>query len=137
MEQELEYLGRATDNPAHPYVAILGGAKVSDKIAVIENLLTRCDTLIIGGGMANTFLAAKGYNMQNSLVETGSLEIAKGWQNPNSPRGPISIDPEARDIIQPEYLREVRKVGGQLANVEIETISTAVKDPWKELQKKK
>jgi branched-chain amino acid transport system substrate-binding protein len=66
-----------------------------------------------------------------------SMEIAKGWQNPNSPRGPISIDPETRDIIQPEYLREVRKVGGQLANVEIETISTAVKDPWKELQKKK
>ena len=78
MEQELEYLGRATDNPAHPYVAILGGAKVSDKIAVIENLLTRCDTLIIGGGMANTFLAAKGYNMQDSLVEAGSVEMAKG-----------------------------------------------------------
>jgi phosphoglycerate kinase len=66
MEQELEYLGRATDNPAHPYVAILGGAKVSDKIAVIENLLTRCDTLIIGGGMANTFLAAKGYNSKTA-----------------------------------------------------------------------
>jgi phosphoglycerate kinase len=76
MEQELEYLGRATDHPAHPYVAILGGAKVSDKIAVIENLLTRCDTLIIGGGMANTFLAAKGYNMQNSLVEAGSVAAA-------------------------------------------------------------
>jgi branched-chain amino acid transport system substrate-binding protein len=64
-----------------------------------------------------------------------SMEIAKGWKNPNSPRGPISIDPETRDIIQPEYLREVRKVGGQLANVELETISPAVKDPWKELQK--
>src|SRR6185369_15449154 len=72
MEQELEYLGRATDNPAHPYVAVLGGAKVSDKIAVIENLLTRCDRLIIGGGMANTFLAAKGYDMQDSLLEAGS-----------------------------------------------------------------
>jgi phosphoglycerate kinase len=77
MEQELEYLGRATDNPAHPYVAVLGGAKVSDKIAVIENLLTRCDTLIIGGGMANTFLAAKGCNMQDSLVEAGSVATAK------------------------------------------------------------
>ena len=60
MEQELEYLGRATSNPEHPYIAILGGAKISDKIAVIENLLTKCDKLIIGGGMANTFLAAKG-----------------------------------------------------------------------------
>jgi branched-chain amino acid transport system substrate-binding protein len=66
-----------------------------------------------------------------------SMEIAKRWKNPNSPRGPISIDPETRDIIQPEYLREVRRVGGQLANVELETISAAVKDPWKELQKKK
>src|SRR3972149_4639187 len=78
MEQELEYLGRATSNPEHPYIAILGGAKISDKIAVIENLLTRCDKLIIGGGMANTLLAAKGYNMAHSLVEAGSIETAKG-----------------------------------------------------------
>jgi len=77
MEQELEYLGRATDNPARPYVAILGGAKISDKILVVENLLAKCDTLIIGGGMANTFLAAKGYAMQDSLVEAGSVETAK------------------------------------------------------------
>ena len=77
MEQELEYLGRATLNPERPYIAILGGAKISDKIAVIENLLTKCDKLIIGGGMANTFLAAKGYAMQDSLVEPGSIETAK------------------------------------------------------------
>jgi phosphoglycerate kinase len=78
MEQELEYLGRATLNPERPYIAILGGAKISDKIAVIENLLTKCDKLIIGGGMANTFLAAKGYNMADSLVEPGAIETAKG-----------------------------------------------------------
>jgi phosphoglycerate kinase len=78
MEQELEYLGRATSNPDHPYVAILGGAKISDKILVVENLLKQCDQLIIGGGMANTFLAAKGYNMADSLVEAGSIELAKG-----------------------------------------------------------
>ncbi len=78
MEQELEYLGRATANPEHPYIAILGGAKISDKIAVVENLLKKCDKLIIGGGMANTFLAAKGCNMQDSLVEAGSVEAAKG-----------------------------------------------------------
>jgi phosphoglycerate kinase len=77
MEQELEYLSRATENPARPYVAILGGAKISDKIAVVENLLGKCDTLIVGGGMANTFLAAKGYNMADSLVEPGSIETAK------------------------------------------------------------
>lgn len=77
MEQELEYLGRATQNPERPYIVILGGAKISDKIAVVENLLTKCDKLIIGGGMANTFLAAKGYNLQDSLVESGSIDIAK------------------------------------------------------------
>jgi len=77
MEQELEYLGRATANPEHPYIAILGGAKISDKILVVENLLTKCDKLIIGGGMANTFLAAKGLNMQDSLVEAGSEDMAK------------------------------------------------------------
>ncbi len=77
MEQELEYLGRATQNPERPYVAILGGAKISDKIMVVENLLAKCDKLIIGGGMANTFLAAQGYDMADSLVETGSIETAK------------------------------------------------------------
>jgi branched-chain amino acid transport system substrate-binding protein len=66
-----------------------------------------------------------------------TMEIFKHWKNANSPRGPIAIDPETRDIIQPEYLREVKQVGGHLANVEIETLGTAVKDPWKELQKKK
>jgi phosphoglycerate kinase len=77
MEQELEYLSRATANPERPYVAILGGAKVSDKIAVIQNLLARCDTLLIGGGMANTFLAAKGYGMADSLVEADAVATAR------------------------------------------------------------
>lgn len=77
MEQELEYLGRAVANPEHPYIAILGGAKISDKIDVVESLLSKADKLIIGGGMANTFLAAQGLNMQDSLVETSSLDTAK------------------------------------------------------------
>jgi phosphoglycerate kinase len=77
MEQELEYLGRAVANPEHPYVAILGGAKISDKILVVETLLSKCDSLIIGGGMANTFLAAKGYPMQDSLVEAASIDTAR------------------------------------------------------------
>jgi phosphoglycerate kinase len=77
MEQELEYLGRAVANPDHPYIAILGGAKISDKILVVETLLAKCDKLIIGGGMANTFLAAQGLKMQDSLVEESSLETAK------------------------------------------------------------
>lgn len=77
MEQELEYLGRAVANPEHPYIAILGGAKISDKILVVETLASKCDKLIIGGGMANTFFSAKGLNMQDSLVEAESLETAK------------------------------------------------------------
>jgi len=77
MEKELEYLGRAISNPERPYVAILGGAKISDKIAVISSLLTRCDTLVIGGGMANTFLAAKGFDMANSLVERQVVDTAR------------------------------------------------------------
>ncbi|MEW6240379.1 MAG: phosphoglycerate kinase [Chloroflexota bacterium] len=77
MEQELEYLGRAVSNPEHPYIAILGGAKISDKILVVETLLAKCDRLIIGGGMANTFLAAKGFNVQDSLVEAASIDTAK------------------------------------------------------------
>src|SRR3972149_11504035 len=77
MEQELEYLGRAVANPEHPYIAILGGAKISDKILVVETLLSKCDKLIIGGGMANTFLVAQGLNMQDSLVEDSSVETAK------------------------------------------------------------
>jgi branched-chain amino acid transport system substrate-binding protein len=64
-----------------------------------------------------------------------TMEFLKGWKNPNSPRGPISIDPATRDIVQNEYVREVRKVNGVLANVELETIP-AVKDPWKEINKK-
>lgn len=77
MEKELEYLGRATSNPERPYVAILGGAKISDKIAVISNLLDRCDTLLIGGGMANTFLEAKGFDMASSLVEADAVDTAR------------------------------------------------------------
>jgi len=86
-------------------------------------------------GMALIFDAIK--QQKGKLDPEKTMEIFKHWKFANSPRGPISIDPETRDIIQPEYLREVRKVGGQLANVEIETLSPAVKDPWKELQKKK
>ena len=92
MEQELEYLGRATANPEHPYIAILGGAKISDKILVVENLLSKCDKLIIGGGMANTFLAAKGLDMQDSLVEAGSVETARTILAKSSHRIVLPVD---------------------------------------------
>ena len=77
MEKELEYLGKATQHPEKPFVAILGGAKVSDKIPVITNLMTKVDSLIIGGGMAYTFLKALGEQVGKSLVEEDKLELAK------------------------------------------------------------
>lgn len=77
MEKEIEFLSKAIENPERPYVAIIGGAKISDKIGVIRNLLGKVDWLLIGGGMANTFLAAKGYEMGDSLVEPESIEVAK------------------------------------------------------------
>ncbi len=77
IKKEIEFMGKALANPARPFVAILGGAKVSDKIAVIENLIDKVDTLIIGGGMAYTFLKAKGYHIGNSICEDDKIELAK------------------------------------------------------------
>jgi phosphoglycerate kinase len=76
MEKELEFLGAALAEPRRPFVAILGGAKVSDKIGVIDNLLGQVDRLLVGGGMANTFLKAEGHDVGDSLVEDSSLETA-------------------------------------------------------------
>ena len=77
MEKELNFLGRVLESPEHPYVAILGGAKISDKIGVIRSLLERADTLLVGGGMANTFLKAQGLEVGESLVEEDSVPTAK------------------------------------------------------------
>ena len=77
MEKELKYLGKALENPEEPFVAILGGAKVSDKIGVIENLLTKVNVLIIGGGMAYTFLKAQGQEIGKSLLEADKIDLAR------------------------------------------------------------
>ncbi|MFW6274072.1 MAG: phosphoglycerate kinase, partial [Halanaerobium sp.] len=77
MQKELNALGEVMENPESPFVAIMGGAKVSDKIDVIRNLITKVDYLIVGGGIANTFLLAKGYEVGNSLVEADKVELAK------------------------------------------------------------
>jgi phosphoglycerate kinase len=77
MENELNVLGRLLVHPEHPFAAILGGAKVSDKIAVISNLLDKVDTMIIGGGMSNTFLKAQGYDVGKSLLEMDKVDLAK------------------------------------------------------------
>ena len=77
MQKEIDFLGNAVENPVRPFVAILGGAKVADKLNVISNLLEKCDTLIIGGGMAYTFLKAKGYEIGKSLVDETKIDYCK------------------------------------------------------------
>ncbi len=77
MQKEIEFLGNAVENPVRPFVAILGGAKVADKLNVISNLLEKCDTLIIGGGMAYSFMKAQGYEVGNSLVDNEKLDYCK------------------------------------------------------------
>ena len=77
MEKEIKFLGNAVETPVRPFVAILGGAKVADKLAVIDNLLNKCDTLIIGGGMAYTFVKAQGGKVGNSLIDDSKLDYCK------------------------------------------------------------
>jgi phosphoglycerate kinase len=77
MQKEIDFLGNAVENPVRPFVAILGGAKVADKLNVISNLLEKCDTLIIGGGMAYTFLKAKGYEIGKSLLDDTKIDYCK------------------------------------------------------------
>ena len=78
MEKEINYIGKTLEAPARPFVAIIGGAKVSDKVGVISNMIDKVDTIIIGGGMAHTFDAAKGYEVGTSLLEADKVELAKG-----------------------------------------------------------
>ncbi|HMS00227.1 MAG TPA: phosphoglycerate kinase [Anaerolineales bacterium] len=111
MEQELEYLGRAVANPEHPYIAILGGAKISDKILVVETLLAKCDKLIIGGGMANTFLAAQGLNMQDSLVEESSLETAKAIMAKSADKLILPVDAIIADKFAEDANTQIVGVG--------------------------
>jgi len=110
MEQELEYLGRATSNPERPYIAILGGAKISDKILVVENLLARCDRLIVGGGMANTFLAARGLDMQDSLVEAASFDVARKIMEKSGDRLVLPVDAVIADKFDAEANSQVMDV---------------------------
>jgi len=87
IQKEIEIMGKALSNPERPFVAILGGAKVSDKIAVIENLIDKVDTLIIGGGMAYTFFKAKGYNIGTSICEDDKVELAKSLMEKAESKG--------------------------------------------------
>ena len=109
MEKELKYLGKALEHPEEPFVAILGGAKVSDKIGVIENLMTKVNTLIIGGGMAYTFLKAQGQEIGKSLLEADKIDLAKKLLADAKKRNVkfllpvdhvVAMKPEANAVIQ-------------------------------------
>ena len=105
MEKEIAYLGSAVENPVRPFVAILGGAKVSDKLAVVRNLLTKVDTLIIGGGMAYTFLAAQGHKIGNSLCEADQMDYAREMIAEADKRGVkllLPVDSIEADKFDPE-----------------------------------
>lgn len=92
MEKEIQYLGQAIANPEKPFLSILGGAKISDKIGVINNLLTKADSILIGGGMANTFFKAQGYPVGDSLVEDEALETARDLLQKGGTRLRLPVD---------------------------------------------
>ena len=107
MEKELEFLGNALASPERPYVAILGGAKISDKIGVVENLLEQVDALLIGGGMANTFLKADGYDVAESLVEDESLDIARALIERAGDKLVLPVDVTVADRFDAEAFSQV------------------------------
>ena len=111
MEKEIRYLGNAIADPVRPFVAILGGAKISDKIGVINNLLTKADKILIGGGMANTFLAAKGYQMGDSLVEAEVIDQAKELLEKSAGKLVLPVDLVIADAFDAEANKKVIPVG--------------------------
>jgi len=104
MQKEIEIMGKALENPERPFVAVLGGAKVSDKIGVITNLLNKVDSLLIGGGMAFTFLKAKGYEIGKSLLEEDKIELARSLMKEAEEKGVDLVLPE--DIVVTEEIKE-------------------------------
>ena len=113
LEKEIRYLGQAIADPKRPFVVILGGAKVSDKIGVIENLLDKADSILIGGGMANTFFKAQGYAMSDSLVEEEALDTAKDLlqQAGDKLRLPVDV------VIADEFAEDAERKTMALADV--------------------
>jgi len=113
---EIHYIGKAITNPPKPYVAIIGGAKISGKIDVIQNLLEKCDTILIGGGLAYTFFKALGYNVGNSIVESEKIELAKSLlENAKSMNKPLILP---KDVIVAEKFSQ----DSEIKNVRSEDI---------------
>jgi len=111
LEKEIKYLGNAIADPERPFVAILGGAKVSDKIGVIENLLTSADRILIGGGMANTFFKAQGYEMADSLVEEDVLETARALLEQAGEKLVLPVDAVIADAFDAAANAKTMEVG--------------------------
>jgi len=111
MEKEIIYLGQAIANPARPFIVILGGAKISDKIGVIHNLLDKADQVMIGGGMANTFFKAQGYPVGDSLVEDDSLDIARELIKLADYRLRLPVDVVIGDKFEADAERVVMSMG--------------------------
>ena len=142
LEKEITYLSDSVNDPKRPFVAILGGAKVSDKIPVIQRLLTKVDTIIIGGGMAYTFLATKGYSVGNSLLEEDKIPMAQSLMNQALEAGVnlmLPVDLVIADDFSNDANRKVVASDGILDNWEsldigLETISLfAVQSPRQKL----
>ena len=133
MEKELDYLGRALANPARPFVGILGGAKVSDKIAVIENLLGRCDQLLIGGGMANTFFKAQGLAVGDSLVEDSALDTARILLAKGGDRLVLPVDAVIADAFAAEAPAQVVTVDAVPAGWRILDIGPATIERFRDV----
>ena len=111
MEKEIRYLGQAIADPARPFLAILGGAKISDKIGVINNLLQKADQVLIGGGMANTFFKAQGYPVGDSLVEDESLDVARELLTAGENRLRLPVDVVIGDQFSDDAQKKVISMG--------------------------
>ncbi|MGD8454969.1 MAG: phosphoglycerate kinase [Anaerolineales bacterium] len=111
MEKEIRYLGQAIADPARPFVAILGGAKISDKIGVIHNLLEKADLVLIGGGMANTFFKAQGFEVGDSLIEADAVETAGQILTKGSQRLRLPVDMVVADAFTEDAEHETLPVG--------------------------
>jgi len=129
MEKELEFLGQVAGDPERPYIAILGGAKVSGKIEVINSLLAKCDRLLIGGGMANTFFKAMGYEVGDSLVEEDAIETAKSLLDSAGARLVLPVDVVIADAFDNDAATQVVapnevSAGWRILDIGPKTIST-------------
>jgi phosphoglycerate kinase len=132
MERELNFLGRALTNPTPLFVAILGGAKVSDKIAVIENLLGKVDRLLIGGGMANTFLRAQDKEVGQSLVENDKLEVARDLLRKGASKLVLPVDVVIADQFDARALHSTVAVDAVPSSWRILDIGPKTIDRFKE-----